>query len=342
MLKRGHFFFIGLNITLVMALAGCANDNPSPTSVPISTRAAGYPVSATVLPTGYPSSLMATPQVAIPTPDVLAASPLLSGQVVFHSGSEGANNIFVLNLSSGEKHQLTTSGDNIEPVWSSDGTQIAYACKTEQFYALCLSNADGTTQRQIVSGDFNVWGPSWSSDGTQIAFVSNLEPYAHLYILDVVSGTYRRLLSSPGNEGTPRWLANSEIIVYMSDRVGFNIYAVQSDGFDERQMTTFGQDDRPAWSLDGRLITFRRDVVSASTFSGAEIMLMDSDGQNVRQLTSNSAADDWPSFSPNGEWIIYSTLRNAVPFLQVIPAKGGIPAPLFQGGVIGNAPHWKP
>jgi len=312
----------------------------------------GYPASVftSVPPRGYPGELPASSVTGvIPTPFVLTEPPALTGQVAFHSGSEGANNIYVLDLANGKKQQLTSGGDNIEPVWSPDGAQIAYACKPAQgqFFALCLMSADGTNQRQIVGGSFNNWGPSWSPDGQQLTFVSSQDPYAHVHMLDISSSSTRRLMNAPGNEGGPRWSADGSRIIFMADRAGgtngsFNIYMIRPDGSEEQQLTSFGQDDRPAWSPDGRFVTFRREVVSASTYSGNEIMLMDTNSRNVQQLTSNTLSDDWPSFSPDGQWVVYSTLRNTTPFLQIVSIQGGASAPLVKGELVGNAPDWKP
>jgi Tol biopolymer transport system component len=129
----------------------------------------------------------------------------------------------------------------------------------------------------------------------------------------------------------------------MNDNEGnFNLFTVKPDGSGLVQITDFGQDDRPNWSPDGKKITFRRQTVFSSLFSGAEVFVADADGSNPVQLTDNTAADDWPAFSPDGKWIVYSTTWASDSYIQILPVEGGIPATLVPGSIVGRSPDWKP
>ena len=58
----------------------------------------------------------------------------------------------------------------------------------------------------------------------------------------------------------------------------------------------------PAWSPDGSQIAFfgRKD-------GNPEIYIADADGTNQTRITFNYV-DDWePSWSPDGEWLLYNT-----------------------------------
>ena len=57
--------------------------------------------------------------------------------------------------------------DSYDPVWSPDGTQVAYVVRGEDSPSVYVANADGSGQpRKLTDGD----NPSWSPDGERIAF----------------------------------------------------------------------------------------------------------------------------------------------------------------------------
>jgi Tol biopolymer transport system component len=280
-----------------------------------------------------------------PTPQATVPSPAgLRGRIVYHARMGTDNQIFVLDLATGRTTQLTSTGDNLEPAWSPDGRQIVFACSVGEFVQLCVMDADGGNRRQLTDRKSMNFGPDWSPDGKRIVFVSNEHrPYA-IYLLELETGQVRRVLPNQGNESAPKWSPDGSRILYAANRqMAFGksfIFSVKPDGTDERQLTTFGRDDRPAWSPDGKRIVFRRELFQSSLFSGVEIVIQEIDGKDARPLTANRATDDWPEFSPDGEWIVYSTDAGNDSELMVIPAKGGNPSPIVPNGVRGRAPRW--
>lgn len=318
--------------SVVVEHNGTPADYPPPTVAP--RGANSYPEQATVAP-------------AEPTPDLAMNAPVLNGHIAFFAGGEGANQIFVVDLKTGLQRQLTTVGDNVEPSWSHDGRFIAYACRDGQYYSICVMNADGSDSRRIVAGPINCWDPSWSPSDQEIVFTSNETPFAHLYIAEIESGETRRLVNSAGDEAGSSWSASNGRVFYASQRMvngasTFNLFSIRSDGTEETQLTTFGNDDRPEVSPDGTHMVFQRETVKASTFSGIEIMIMDLTSTAEKQLTRNNFPDEWPSFSPDGNWVVYSSRRGNGWQLLVVSKEGGTSAPLVQGGIVGSAPDWKP
>jgi Tol biopolymer transport system component len=324
---KSVLFFLFLFI-----LASC--NGPAPTKTE---------TSPTVLPKSNESNLPTQTPISLSATQIVIAPPPLTGTVVFHRQAGNSNQIFTVDLSTGGTTQLTTDGDNVEPSWSPYGKQIAYASDQGEKFELWLMNADGSDKRQLTHNDFNDWSANWSPDGNELVYVSSEVPYSHIYILDIASGKSTRVLDTPGNEGAPKWSPDGSKIIYMNDNEGyFNLFTVKPDGTDIVQVTDFGQDDRPNWSADGKKITFRRQTVFSTMFSGAEIFVSDADGKNPLQLTNNTTGDDWPAFSPDGKWIVYTTTWASESYLQILPVGGGTPATLIPGSIIGRAPDWKP
>lgn len=274
----------------------------------------------------------------------LAPPPQLTGRVVYHLRIDDLYQVFAIDLESGDIKQLTFEGENLEPAWSPDGRQIAYACnRGGTKFELCLMNADGSNPQQLTQNEFNDWNPRWSPDGKFLVYTSSEFPYAHLHVLELATGVSRRLLVAEGNEGSGRWSPDGQRILYMSDRGGyFNLYAATPDGTRELKLTDFGRDDRGSWSPDGKQIVFVRTLVSSAIVSIVDLFIADADGKNPRQLTNDQLVEGWPTFSPDGKWILCARSMGEGEQLVVIPVAGGAVASLYEGGVLGSAPDWTP
>jgi hypothetical protein len=68
-------------------------------------------------------------------------------------------------------------GSNTNPVWSPDGSRIAFVNQEgSDASTLWVMNADGTGTMELAAG-FGVDQPTWSPDGTQIAFLGTRDPH---------------------------------------------------------------------------------------------------------------------------------------------------------------------
>src|SRR5215471_20705551 len=92
--------------------------------------------------------------------------------------------------------------------------------------------------------------------------------------------------------------------------VGPDIYTMNPDGSDVRQLTDLGPDNRAfweSWSPDGKQIVFNE--YRSPDFLG-QLWLMNSDGSNQRLLLADTDFDDErPSFTPDGRSVIFSRCR---------------------------------
>ena len=105
-------------------------------------------------------------------------------------------------------------------------------------------------------------------------------------------------------------------IVFMSHRDGNpEIYVMDADGGNPRRLTdNRGWDFAPSWSPDGKRIAFVSDrdghVHVKHGWSTNEIYVMNADGSNPQNLTDNPFDDRSPSWSPDGERIVFTSARD--------------------------------
>jgi Tol biopolymer transport system component len=121
------------------------------------------------------------------------------------------------------------------------------------------------------------------------------------------------------------WLPNNKIVYASSQTRGLNLWTMDADGNNARELTPPGNDDGfPAASADGRYIVF------SSRRSGSEqIWRIDADGTHAKQLTT-CASNSQPSVSPDGNWVVYVSGCDGTGALWRIPIEGGQPERLTE------------
>jgi dipeptidyl aminopeptidase/acylaminoacyl peptidase len=149
-----------------------------------------------------------------------------------------------------------------EPVWSPDGSRIAYLNQAGSIY---LMNADGSGKRPLCrarclaspawpvprSPDMDM--PTWSPDGSEIAFVDLSDQVLGIVRLD---GTDLRFIRLPDNLNPSEvsWSPNGRQFAFPSVGAGAlsNVYVMNVDGSGIRIVARNA--NHPAWSPNGTTI----------------------------------------------------------------------------------------
>jgi TolB protein len=98
-------------------------------------------------------------------------------------------------------------GDDWWPVWSPDGTRIAFVSSApgDGFVpgGLHVVNADGTGQINLTPVDY-VMDPAWSPEGTRIAYTGEVDNHVHVFVANS-DGSGRTDITPDSDSYLPTW-----------------------------------------------------------------------------------------------------------------------------------------
>jgi Tol biopolymer transport system component len=170
-----------------------------------------------------------------------------------------------------------TFAEGIEeyPAWSPDSKMLLYAGEVGKTRKIFRKDLASGQDSQLTHGDFDEIQPAWSPDGKQVAFVRARQPSVKLQPGDVFG------LFQDGD-------------IWVFDLASGKESKFVEDAFN------------PAYSPDGRHI-----AVDASWASPRRIWLLDREGHNPQQVTTDTSeevAHVAPGWSPDGRKIVFQNL----------------------------------
>ena len=193
------------------------------------------------------------------------------------------------------------------PQLSPDGTQIVFGRRwvdkmnDKWESSIWMMNADGAHPRSLVQGS----DVQWSPDGKRIAYVAKGEPSgSQIFVrwMDAEGATTQisHLTESPSSL---EWSPDGKTIAFT-----MNVPARDNGLHINMPAAPKGA----KWIEPPKVVTrlnYRRDRVGYTDASYSHVFVIPADGGTARQITNGEWNHSGPSFSADGKWIAFSSLR---------------------------------
>jgi Tol biopolymer transport system component len=185
------------------------------------------------------------------------------------------------------------------PAWSPDGTRIAFSRIINQRgdAGIYVMQADGSASAQITAGSH--WAPTWTPDGTKILYSAS----GILRFVNADGTPVEEQLEQHIDVGYPRLSPDGTKLGFVGiPGSGGGRYTIaNADGSDPRVIVTADEGGPFSWSPDSTKIAL-------STDTGA-ISVINIDGTQQTNLTTDAGEDGSPAWSPDGSRIAFTSDR---------------------------------
>ncbi|MDQ3684102.1 MAG: protein kinase, partial [Acidobacteriota bacterium] len=217
------------------------------------------------------------------------------------------SNVIAVPVAGGAEKPLTSQRwQSVNQVtWLSDGSGLAMTAMDETSAATqlwYLSFPGGEARR--ITNDLNRYSDvSLTADSGALVTVQT-NRVSNMWVAPGGEAGRARQITSGTSDGSGgiSWTPDGRIVYGSSASGKPDIWVMDADGKNSKQLTHENQNYRPSVSRDGRYILF------SSTRGGrTNIWRMDADGGNLRQLTDGKA-NSYPHATPNGQWVVYSSM----------------------------------
>ncbi|HSB29031.1 MAG TPA: protein kinase [Pyrinomonadaceae bacterium] len=260
--------------------------------------------------------------------------------------------LWVADVETGTK-RLLIQKDAMQPTWSPNGPRIAFS-----FMPPSAGRSDIATVSRfggepvVVTNDASTnWNPVWSPDGKYLYYASDRSGNMSFWRIAIDEQT-GSVLSEPESVSTPSTFSrhlnfsrDGKRLIYVQTDQQSNIRAIK---FDPRLEKPVGE---PFWITRGDVRIVRpelspdgtRFVMRVPRRTQDDIVIVDRDGNNWRDLTNDKFFDRYPRWSPDGKKIVFTSDRSGQYEIWMIDAEGNNLKQLsFNSPGDATFPLWSP
>jgi Tol biopolymer transport system component len=205
------------------------------------------------------------------------------------------------------------------PVWSPDGSKLAYVVGPNHHVNLNVAEADGTHDRQIAT-DLPTFGFAWSPDGSTIAVRTlTKRGAARVSVIDVATGSVHDRPALDGDWWNLAWSPDGTRFAFAGPA---GLWAQDLNGSHRLTLVSGLHVVNPAWSPDGSMLAFGCRAPDDGSDYRYDICTVHGDGSGFVRFADWAGWDALPIWSPDGRWLAFASDRGATP-TQITQNPGG-------------------
>ena len=250
---------------------------------------------------------------------------------------ESKTQVWLLNRNGGDSQQLTEVRQGVQSYeWSPEGSKLVLLIQDPSPEDLAAAK----DEEQGVKPARPRTQPPWVIDRLQTK--RDYEGYLdrrriHLYVFDVAAKKLTQVTSGDYDDSQPAWAPDGRFLAFVSNRdkepdatSNTELWLVASDNPDQgktmiRLTDNPGEDDQPAWSPDGKWITYITTTEPELIWYGIrQLAVVPAQGGPPQLLTrklDRNVSD--PRFAPDGKSIYFIWEDSGEQRLARIPSGGG-------------------
>jgi Tol biopolymer transport system component len=212
------------------------------------------------------------------------------------------------------------------------GQPKRYGWEFDDEYDIYEADLEGAGLRNLTSSPGYDAEGAWSPDGKLIVFASNRHAFTDdlseadrkrfeqdksylmdIYLMDADGQNVRRLTREKGYDGGPFFSFTGDRICwrrFSEDGTTAEIFTMRLDGSDQRQLTRMGAMSwAPFFHPSGDYLIF---ATNKHGFGNFELYLVDAEGRaEPVRVTTTDGFDGLPAFSPEGDRLVWTSVRAA-------------------------------
>jgi Tol biopolymer transport system component len=188
-----------------------------------------------------------------------------------------------------------------------------YAWNFHPSFDIFSSDLEGRNVKRLTdAADYDAEG-SFSPCGTRITFCSKRTGDPEIWTMASDGSDLHQVTHAAGYDGGPFYSPDGKLICFRGFRDpenprGANLYVINADGSDERQLTfdTGVVNWAPYFHPAGQYLIYTRNVGGHRNF---ELFMIPVAGGKSVQITHHEMADVLPVFSPDGTRLMWTSTR---------------------------------
>lgn len=251
---------------------------------------------------------------------------------------ESNQNLFMLDIKSGQTSQLTTlDSAKVSPNTisiSRDEKQIAYVTSEGEQWRVWVSPLSGNSPKQILSGNAEIRNTIWHTDNKRILYSSTVDGIYQIFVADVDADKPIQITFRDTDSFALDVSKDGSTVLYGSTKEESDLWGVNIS--DAREFAFAADINSELWSgvsPDGKTVAYQ-SIKNLSQgdkiFSGAILTKTTEQNAQAFQLVANGFLPTW---SPDGNYIAFMRVAGEAFSLWTVKARGGEEKQLTSGGL---------